>query len=292
MPIVSGRRRLRRAALALTGFGIGVLLAAGCSVADMRTDPNELLKQTVSGLSGTDNFQFEGTTRVSVGELPMMEGAAFRGAVADHNRLTMQFSRPPDAGVVGTMGQGGDTRPVVFNRKQDEWIVTESESDGEANLLLPWSPLLKLEQLNTMAKRVEGARDESDSRLTVLTVTPEPADVTKEVQSQLARQAGMLDTDKRLGELQAKLGLTGQDTVRLKAEVDQSVKRTKQLLDEARTTMQASSVFRIWVDRVSRLPQKMQVETVLEYKADGKPKREKTQVDYRFFGYDGRANGT
>ncbi|PYI54412.1 hypothetical protein [Paenibacillus flagellatus] len=284
------RSRLRRLPAVLAVLTLAGLWSSGCSITGMQTEPGELLKQTVSGLSGTDDFRFTGTTNVSVGDRPMQEAAAFEGVVTGHNRLSMKFKRGAGTGAIGAMGAKSDA-PVVFSRKQNEWVLAEPASESDASLLLPWSPIFKLEQLNTMAKRVEGARDESDRKLTVLTVTPEPGDVTESVKRQLTRQSGMLDTDKKLSELRTKLGMSEAEASRLKDELDRNVQKTKRQLDEAAGSLQASSVYRIWVGRVDRLPQKMQVETDMSYTVDGQPKREKTRVDYQFTGY-GKAAGS
>lgn len=284
--------RNRRFAFAAAALGAFAVLAA-CSLAGMQTDPNEMLKQTISGLSGTDDFQFEGTTSVSVGSLPLQEGITFQGVVTGHNRLTMTFDRSggDSAAMLGTdRERTGD--PIVFSRKENEWVLAEAGSAESANMLLPWSPLYKLEQLNTMDKRVEGDRDAAESRLTVLTVTPAAAETTESVRKQVSRQADALDTDKKLADLRTKLGLSEREAARMKDELDQSVKKTKRMLEEANGSLQASSVYRIWVDRVNRLPQKMQVETEMTYNADGQAKRETTRIDYRFTGYRHRTNGT
>jgi hypothetical protein len=259
----------------------------------MQTDPNEMLKQSISGLSGTDDFQFEGTTSVSVGGFPLQEGITFQGVVTGHNRLSMTFDRSGGGGAAMLAADRERTAdPIVFSRKENEWVLAEADSEESANMLLPWSPLYKLEQLNTMEKQVAGERDAAESRLTVLTVTPAAGETTETVKKQLSRQAVVLDTDRKLADLRTKLGLSEREAARMKDELDQSVQKTKRLLDEANGSLQASSVYRIWVDRVNRLPQKMQVETEMTYKADGETKRETTRIDYRFTGYRHRTNGT
>ncbi|MEF3309921.1 hypothetical protein PV433_13545 [Paenibacillus sp. GYB004] len=281
--------RLRRRALALAVFAIIAILAEACSLTGMPSDPGELLKQTVSGLSGTDDFRFEGTTSVSVGGLPMQEGASFEGVVNGHNRLSMSFNRgSPGAGTIGAAQAGGTPRSVVFSKSQNEWVVSEANSQSDAIVLLPWSPLYKLEQLNTMAKKTESARDEQDTRLTILTVTPETADVTKAVRDQLARQADVLDIDKQLAGLRTRHGLSEAEAARMRGELEQSVLLTKRQLDEAEGSLEAGAVYRIWVDRVSRLPRKMQIETEMKYTSDGQPKTETIRVDYLFTDYNNK----
>ncbi|GAA3407161.1 hypothetical protein ACFFNY_00405 [Paenibacillus hodogayensis] len=281
----SNRSRFRRLLCALTSVASAALLAASCSVAG--TEPDQLLNQTISGLSGTDNFQFHGTTSVGLGDMPMQEGAAFRGAVTGHTRLTMALERGAGSGMIQTaLGGESSDRQVVFSRKENGWASAE-EATGAADMLLPWSPLYKLEQLNTMDKQVERGRDET--KLTVLTVTPDAAEATAGLKEELSRQSEALDTDKKLAELRTKLGLSERQAERLRSELDVSVKRARKLLDEANGSLQAGSVYRIWVDRVSRLPQKMQVETEMTYSADGQPKREKSVIDYEFSSYDQRS---
>lgn len=287
------RSRFRRFAFALTACGAGIVLITACSLAGMQSDPDELLKQTISGLSGTDNFRFEGTTNVSVGGLPMQTGGAFQGAVTGHNRLSMTFDRGGTGSeALGSAEGDREAEQVVFSRKENEWVLAEAGSEDSANMLLPWSPLYKLEQLNAMNKRVESARDESASRLTVLTVTPDAAETTDSVRKQLARQAGVLDTEKKLADLRTKHGLSEREAARMKGELEQNVQKTRRLIEEANGSLQANSVYRIWVDRVSRLPQKMQVETEMMYRAEGGQKRETTLIDYKFTSFDSRANGT
>lgn len=280
---------LRRRAFALAVFAIGLVLLAACSLTGLQSDPGELLKQTVSGLSGTDDFRFEGTTSVSVGGLPMQEGASFEGVVNGHNRLSMSFNRGgPGVGTIGATKAGEPARSVVFSKSRNEWVVSEAASQSDASVLLPWSPLYRLEQLNTMTKKAESARDENDTRLTVLTVTPDAADVTKSVKDQLARQADVLDIDKQLAGLKARHGLSEADAARMRSELEHSVLQTKQQLEEAGGSLDASSVYRIWVDRVSRLPRKMQIETDMRYSTDGQPKRETIRVDYQFTNYNNK----
>ncbi|TNJ67169.1 hypothetical protein FE784_06385 [Paenibacillus hemerocallicola] len=293
MPNKRNRGRFRRFAFAATALGAFAVLAAACSLAGMQTEPNEMLKQTISGLSGTDDFLFEGTTSVSVGGLPLQEGITFQGVVTGHNRLSMTFDRSGGGGaaMLGTDRERTEA-PIVFSRKENEWVLAEADSEESANMLLPWSPLYKLEQLNTMDKQVAGVRDDAENRLTVLTVTPAATETTEAVRKQLSRQAGVLDTDKKLADLRAKHGLSEREAARMKDELDQNVQKTKRLLEEANGSLQASSVYRIWVDRVNRLPQKMQVETEMTYNADGRTKRETTRIDYRFTGYRHRTNGT
>lgn len=284
--------RLRRLAFALAAAAAVALPTNACSISGAQTAPDDLLKQTISGLSGTDDFQFRGTTNISVEGLPMQEGAAFQGVVTGHNRLSMTFDRSPGAGsemIQAAHGGESAADQVVFSRSENGWVLAEAGSQEDANLLLPWSPLYKLEQLNKMEKQVESARDET--RQTVLTVTPSASAATEAYKTELARQSGVLDTDRKLAELRAKLGLSDREADRLKGELAQSVEKAKRLVEEANGSVQANSVYRIWVDRISRLPQKMQVETSLNYSADGRQKRETTRIDYDFTSYDNRPNG-
>ncbi|MEF3303947.1 hypothetical protein [Paenibacillus sp. GYB003] len=287
------RFRLRRHAFVPALLAAGLLLAPACSaLTGAQADPEALLAQTISGLSGTDDFQFEGTTGVSVGRYPMQAGASFRGSVTGHNKLTMSFDGGPEGGsaVIESMRAGQDARAqVVFNRKENGWTPTEPASEGSAALLLPWSPLYKLEQLNTMRKRVESGRDETG--LTVLTITPDEAETTKTVKDQLARQTELLAADRQLADLRAKFGLTEREAGRMKAELEQSVEKARNRIAEAGESIRAGSVYRIWIDRTTRLPVRMQVETDMNYTADGQPKQEKNRIDYKFTSYDNRPVG-
>lgn len=278
------RNRFRRFVLPLFVFAAGAELLAACALGGMQTNPNDLLKQTISGLSGTDDFRFEGTTNVSIGDLPVQKGASFQGVVTGHNRLSITYNHGDGAGPIwlGAAEADRQMNQAVFSRKENEWVLTEAGSESGASMLLPWSPLYKLEQLNAMEKRVESARDASNSRLTVLTATPDERHTTQMIRKQLTQQAGLLNTDKKLGDLQTKHGLSERQTARLKGELEQNVQKTKQLVEQASDSLQATSVYRIWVDRINRLPQKMEVETEMTYVMDGRQKKESTRIDYTF----------
>ncbi|RKN86672.1 hypothetical protein [Paenibacillus ginsengarvi] len=291
MPINRNRNRFRRFAFAAAAVFLCAALLAACSQEGINANPDDLLKQTISGLSGTDDFQFEGTTRIAVGSLPMQAGSSFKGSVAGHNRLVMSFDG--DAGGGGTAviesiraRQSGGSETVVFDRKEKLWTLQDHDSEGSAAMLLPWSPLYKLEQLNTMDKKVESGRD--STRMTVLTVTPDAAAITNTIKAELSRQAEGVSTDKQLADLRAKFGLTDREAERMRSELDQTVRKTKSSIEEAGSSMQASSVYRIWVDRTSRLPRRMQVETEMNYRSGGQPKQEKTHIDYTFTSYENR----
>lgn len=266
----------------LAAIGAGAALAAACSFGGVQAEPDELLLQAISGLSGTDDFRFAGTTAVTVGGLPLQREISFQGTVTGHNRLTMTFDR--EAAGAAMFGSEA-AEPVVFSRRENEWVLAEAGSPESADLLLAWNPLHKLEQLGAMKRRVESRKDDDESRLTVLTVTPDDASTTEAARSRLAGQAAMLDTDKLLAGWREKLALSEREAARMKGELEQSVQRARQLVEEADSSLKASSVYRIWIDRVSRLPKKMQVETEMTYTSAGAPKTETTRTDYTFSDY-------
>lgn len=278
-------RKLRRFA-SLFGVLLSLLLAPACAWTGPGSNADDLLIQTVSGLSGTDHFTFEGTTQVSVSGLPLQEVASFEGTVTGHNRLSMTFRQDPGPDSIGAKRAPSAGQAVVFDRSRNEWIVTSAASESEANLLLLWNPLYKLEQLNKMSKRTESEQDASERRLTLLTVTPDPSDVTSAAKEQLMRQAGLLDPARKLAEMKQELGLSDQEASRMKGDLERSVQEAKRQLDEAVGSLSASAVYKIWVDRITRLPQKMQVVTDMRYTSAGQPKQETIRVDYRFSGFD------
>lgn len=273
--------------------GVTICIAlAGCSMAGPQASADELLKQAVSGLSGTDDFQFSGKASVAVGELPLQEGAAFQGVVQGHNRLSMSFVPGSSPGSLEARQSTNKKNPVVFSRKQTGWVLADSgtKPTGDAVLLMNWSPLYKLEQLNSMKKQVEGSRDETEGRLTIVTAIPEQADATEAVKREWARQAEQLDTDVKLADLKSRVGLTDAQAERLRAELDASITSAKRRLNEAASKLEAESTYRIWVDRVSRLPQKMQIVTVMRYMSDGEMKKETNRIDYSFSGFNGQSS--
>jgi hypothetical protein len=288
--------RLKRFVLPLIVAGAVAELVSACSLGTMRSDPDELLQQAISGLSGTDDFRFTGTTNVSVGDYPMQKGTTFVGTVTGHNRLAMKVADDTAAGAghLASAGVGTAGQEAVYSKRNDRWVAADSETGAAraSGMLLPWSPLYKLEQLNETEKTVQSAKDGANSRLTVLTVVPDARSATEQERQLLAAQAEQLDTNKQLGELQHQLGLSERQAALLRSELEQNVQKAKRLVDQANDSIQAASVYRIWIDRISRLPQKMEVETKLEYVLDGQPKQETTRIDYTFTDFQKQAGGT
>jgi hypothetical protein len=271
-------------------MGIMISMTSGCGL--QNADPDKLFDNTVAGLSGKDNFAFAGTTQYALNGLPSQQGVAFKGMVTGHNHLMMQVVSEKEGAVnvnandpktaVQSRERASSDVSVVFNRSQDQWIVTESSAASEsADQLIRWNPMAHLERLNTMHKQITAARDPVTSG-SILSVVPDQAQVSEMMKEELGKQIELLDPARKLQELQQKLQLTDKQTSAMHGEVEKNLADARARLEEMRNSLTAESTYVIGVDRQSNLPKTMQVNTTSHYNVGGKSKEETTQVTYSF----------
>ncbi|WP_127584388.1 hypothetical protein [Paenibacillus koleovorans] len=274
-----GHNRKRLAA----GGLIVLLLAAaqGCGISG--GDPGELFDNTVSGLSGKDNFTFIGKTQSSVNGMPPQPGINFKGTVTGHNQMQMQVldpGRQPSSS--GTVPMQATSEAVVFNRSQDKWLVTEDGANANAGQLLRLNPMVHLERLNVMQKQVDAGRRAEQPGVTLLSVHPDARQATGMVTEGIDEQLRALDTEKKLEELRKQFHLTDKQKAAMRIEVEASLAEARGSLEEVKRSLQAEMQYVIGVDRKTNLPTTMQVKTVMHYSKGGQPKEETSLVEYAF----------
>ena len=253
-------------------------------------EPEDLLRQAVSGLAGTDDFQFRGTASLAIGENEPQESAVFEGKVTGHNELVMTFGKSRNGSANAQSAENG--KQAILSRRNGQWVVLETAASPlEAELMLQWNPLSKLESLNAMAKQVSGEPDGNDSKKTVVTVLPDDSDLTELYRTRLAEQMAALDADRKLAELRERHNLSSQEAEEMRPELERNLEAVRKRLEEAANSLQAREEYRIGIDRASKLPLDMEIITQLSYSEGGVPKKEETHFRYEFTGY-GSQNGS
>lgn len=272
-----------RPAIAVLGIAFFVV---ACSLTDgSGGSAAKMLQQTISGLSGQDDFRFEGTMGAAVGQKPLQTAFGFSGSVHGHNRLSMQMS----SGVTPANEQKG-AETLSFVRKNGEWTHDSANAVGAAELgdmLLMTSPIYMLEQLNRMDKTVQGEQDPNDRKLLTLTAIPSVEAATETAKSYMLRPTGALDTEIKLATLRQRAGLSARDADKLRETLDREVAQMRRRVEEAGSTLRAESVYRIVMDRNTRLPREMRIDTDMTYTENGTEKHEHLQFDYTFTEYGG-----
>jgi hypothetical protein len=251
--------------------------------------PEDLLRQAVSGLAGTDDFQFKGTASLAIGENEPQESAVFEGKVTGHNELVMTFGKSRNGSANAQSAENG--KQAILSRRNGQWVVLESESSLEAELMLHWNPLSKLESLNAMAKQVSSEPDGKDGKRTIVTVLPDDSDLTELYRTRLAEQMAALDADRKLAELRERHNLSSQEAENMRPELERNLEAVRKRLEEAANSLQAREEYRIGIDRASKLPLDMEIRSQLSYSEGGMPKKEKAHIRYEFTGY-GSGNGS
>lgn len=280
------QRQAGRMRPAIAVLGIAFFVVA-CSLTDgSGGSAAQMLKQTISGLSGQDDFRFEGTMGAAVGQKPLQTAFTFSGSVQSHNRLSIQMASGLNP---ANEKKGGEA--VSFVRKNGEWTYDSANAPVIAaelgDMLLMTSPIYMLEQLNRIDKAVQGEQAPNDRKLLTLTAIPSVEAATEMAKSYMLRPVSALDTEQKLATLRQKVGLSARVADELRETLDREVTQLRRRVDEAGSTLRAESVYRIVMDRATRLPREMRIDTDMTYMENGTEKHEQLRFDYTFREYGG-----
>ncbi|MDF2669144.1 MAG: hypothetical protein K0R67_1450 [Paenibacillus sp.] len=274
-------------------IGSTLVLCSGCGL--QSTDPDKLFDHAVAALSGKDNFTFAGSTQYALNGMPPQQGLDFKGTITGHNQLMMQVvtggereavplnaKNSPGVNRRSEQGNAADVT-VQLNRSEDEWIVTENPAPGQSTeQLVRWNPVAHLERLNRMHKQITATRNAETPGMTLLSVVPEPSEISEVLRTELDEQVKLLEPARKLQELQQTWKLSDQQTAAMRGEVETSLAAARARIEEMRSSLSADATYTIGVDRQSNLPKTMQVQTVIHYNVDGTSKEETTEVSYTF----------
>lgn len=130
----------RKTAVAVFGLWVAAIILPGCGDQPLvEREPKELLRLSVSGLSGVDAYRFSGQSGVKTGER-VTDVVRFGGKVEHHDQVRL-----------------------------------EEASLNQAEHLTVRDPMAYLKQVQREAKRTAIKQEESNARTTVLVIDADPA---------------------------------------------------------------------------------------------------------------------
>jgi hypothetical protein len=274
-----GRDFRFRGSLFAAGAAFLLIANAGCSgIGGPSAD--ELLGGAVQTLTATAaaNLAFQGTSQTSVSGYALPEAPAFEGRVTGGNKLVLRVQPEPgaaapgaaDAETVLTRGAGGAWAPGAAD-------AAAAELAGQRLNPLPW--LDRLPQLRRQAVLDASA---SDASVAVVRVSADPAQVRQLAAGELQRQGDRLQ-QRVQAELAAEpKGLGPVQAAARRSELQSIAAEGAARLQEMLASLQADGSFRFWIERSTRKPIRMEVETRLKYRSGGADREETGVTTYAF----------
>jgi hypothetical protein len=255
------RRDFRfRGSLFAAGAAFLLIANAGCSgIGGPSAD--ELLGGAVQTLTATAaaNLAFQGTSQTSVSGYALPEAPAFEGRVTGGNKLVLRVQPEPGAAAPGAAD------------------AAAAELAGQRLNPLPW--LDRLPQLRRQAVLDASA---SDASVAVVRVSADPAQVRQLAAGELQRQGDRLQ-QRVQAELAAEpKGLGPVQAAARRSELQSIAAEGAARLQEMLASLQADGSFRFWIERSTRKPIRMEVETRLKYRSGGADREETGVTTYAF----------
>lgn len=230
------------------------MLAAGCAQVDNRT-PEELLSLASAGLSGVDEYVFQGQSAVTSGSGTPMRSVSFQGSVTGHYRLKMESS--------------GSSRH-------------EFAGAGEGQ----WDPVKLLQKLRQAKKTVTVDAARSDRETTVLQIELDPQQSTGDWRRRLKEEWAAVAARKPQNE---KVYASLSEPLKWKFVRDWNgeLRRSASELGSMLDSLQVVSTYEVAVDRNRLLPLQITELSQLDYRTSGIPRQEARKTDIRFVSFDG-----
>lgn len=253
-------------------------------------DPEAVLEHALSGLSGKDNFAFQGKTEVKSAGHPVQEALKFDGFVVNHNQMYIK-TRRSFALHAGGQGKSAESEnwkagnSTIYIKNNNNWIRSNkgTAADNFPEMLRMWNPMVRIEQINKLKKRVAIDRKLSDSKHTVLNIRMNSAAMKSMMRTELTRQ---LSVDKLMKQVRQGNDLSGQEAASMRAELERNMMKAKAELEEMLSTLSLDARYLMWVDNTTSLPQRMVVESTMKYVSGGVDRQEAIRAEYDFKDYD------
>jgi hypothetical protein len=223
---------------------IAAILLAGCAPRAENRTPHQLLSLSVAGLSGVDNYTFQGTTSVTVNGVKEQKPLSFRGTVEAHNRIHIQTN--------------ANAAPIA---------------DGH--------PLELLRQVESTARMTELLDGRSGGRTAVLRIQADEPRARKLWEDRLRGEFARMDKQMRPAQT-GRLPKTAAERAAFEREWTNELNRSRQQLERILKTLRVNSVYTLAVDRSRLLPVRLQEHTVLSYETNGIRQHEERTTDMEF----------
>jgi hypothetical protein len=245
------------------------MLSTACALLNDQGDPETMLNYALSGLSGRDNFAFEGHAQVnSAGYL--QKAFDFEGFVVNHNKMIIKSNHPS----------------TLYVKNNNRWVTAEKEAGNSSSFIQMWNPLVKLDQIKAMDKTVDIDADASSGKVAVLTVHADKDHLQKIMKEELRRELEQVSVEDIVNPVASSGHLTEKDIVNMRVEMKRTLAGANTRLQQMLDTLSVQAEYILWVDRTSNLPLKMSVNSVLNYKVAGKDRQETIKANYVFKDYD------
>ncbi|TBL78300.1 hypothetical protein [Paenibacillus thalictri] len=267
-------------------LGMGLMaFCPGCSY-DGGQNGEQLLQTSVAALTGKSNFAFSGVSEVSTQGSPATKTLSFEGVLAGQNQL---YIRQTDSGAgtgIAAAGASGATG-IMYSRAENQWVEAKNAPGLQSTLLKQWNPLNKLEQLNQSNKTVK--RDTTHAAQageTVLQITLAPEDMKRFIADDLREQQSRISVEEQIKQAQAGGALSDAALETLRKKLTETLQASQAEFEQMLTTLTADGSYYLWVNRSSKLPSKLVIETNLVYNLQGAAKQEKVTASYDFKDYE------
>ena len=277
-----------------------ILLTVGCVAVQPREDAERWLDEALSRMNDKNHFAFTGTAFTETSGIPGQKSLAFEGYVAEGNQL---FVRPLESGneadgAVASRNLTAEGGRAFIRTSTNEWKLKQ-DSDVQANPSsaaletsgsgVEWlhccNPLMKLEQLQVLKKNVAFSNQRASNGHVLLEVTLDEQALRDQLIEQLRSQT-QPPTDEQLREFARTHQLSAVDEAQMRQEIADSYEATRGILDETLQSLETRGTYNISIDRETRLPLDMRMDTFMRYLLDGEEKEEKATTSYEFKAYD------
>lgn len=192
------------------------------------------------------------------------------------NSLSLSgYSLPRDVSYEGYVANG-----QVFTLNENRWLMSNGRDSLEE-----LAPIKKLDLLNSLNKTTEWDQELSATQR-VIRVTLEPESIKQQITAELRAQQSMLAVDS-LGQLE---GQTGNIAEKRRQELELVLASSNQELEEMLHSLNAECSYNLWLQPSADLPQKLHIETKMDYYLNGEKKEELKTLIYEFKEYNKQKN--
>jgi hypothetical protein len=221
--------------------------------------PETILDHAIAAMLETEKFAFQGHSQVHVAGITVLNHVTFEGLVSNDEQQYMKV-----------------------NKANNHLLPEGSSFDEHTELSGNWNPLRQLQLLKSFKSAVNINNELSTAAITVIEATVNPQEITKNLKNELQQQKRSFALEPYIRDLQIRYPLTEKELEAMRAEMQQSITAAGSKLDEMLQTFAAASDYRLWVDRSTGLPKKMEVSTDFQYMIGGKDRQETLKSEFIF----------
>lgn len=243
------KHKWKKIAAGTLALWIACLPTAGCTLFSQQ--PEKLFSLALAGLSGVDDFTFNGNVKSLSGHSSApLQYLEFEGVVRNHKQIAVR-------------GQGGNAK--------------------QTNVSERWNPLVQMEAIHASRKTISLLEDQAGRGYAVLEIALNPEDAKELLGRQLRDEMDKLSAP--LLETASRPAMSAAETKRLRSELADVVNQGRNQLEQMLKDAQVDTTYTLWIHRKTNLPHRLVSITASQYYAEGTDRREELITDAYFKNY-------